>query len=315
MAKIILVCPFCQTKLETPDANVGRDGQCPACEKIFEITPREGARGGTAAGAGRLAGAREYEYQENNALVATVAVGVCLILLILSTFLRWGSQYGKLVEYLPGIRITFLAVSLACLSFFIFSAVGGKSLMPAVIVSGAWGTVAVLWSWGIWYSVHKIISGTDVAAVQESLKSELAIKGGVLLPLVAGLLLTASSAFVVVITKESSTFQRLGFFTAIAQLLAVILGIVVIAAHVRPAIAQRAGTVQAAESGRPARARPERQQPPPNEEPAAVRERPERASQPAEPTPEPEPEPAKPDEAQPGIGFGLTPDEGPRGRE
>ena len=37
MAIIVFNCPFCDTKVETPEENVGREGQCPGCQKISRI--------------------------------------------------------------------------------------------------------------------------------------------------------------------------------------------------------------------------------------------------------------------------------------
>jgi hypothetical protein len=277
MAKIVLVCPFCQKKLETPDGNIGRDGQCPACEKIFEITAPERSRAAGPAGGeagGWLAGAGEFEYRDTTALAATVAVAIAVGLLIASTFLPWGAPYGRLAPYLAGVKAAVLAASVACCAFFLFSLAGGKSLMPAAMVSGAWGTVVVVWTWGIWFFAHR-----TVGDLIDSARPEFVIKGGLFASLGAGLLAAVAAVYVCMHGKTDSTFNRLGFFTLAAQLCALIVGLLAVSVQVRAFVAEASKNVrqpvEAVVPDReppPVRAAPDRSLPPkPNATPQSRR--------------------------------------------
>jgi len=243
MAKIVLVCPFCQKKLETDAGNVGRDGQCPACEKVFEITATEPAGALTAVGAG----AREYEYQDMGALVAVGAVGVALLLLVASTFTSWTPSYGKLAAHLAGVKTAVLAVSLACCAFLVFSAAGGKSLMPAVIVSGAWGMVVIVWTWGVWFVVHGAVQ-----QVAEAVRRDFALNAGLFLTLGAAVLVVLAAVYVYVQVKADTTYDRLGVLMVVADLVAVILALLAVGLNVRPAVGKLVQTVEPAEERAPA---------------------------------------------------------------
>jgi hypothetical protein len=278
VAKIVLVCPFCQKKVETDDTNVGRDGQCPACEKIFEITAPAAsapARSGSTAGAGWSGGANEFEYRDSNALVATIAVGVALLLLAGSTFAAWAPSHSRLADYVPMPQAVVLAASALCCAFFAFSALGGKSLMPALIISGAWGILAAIWAWAIHFFTNGIARD-----LTETSRRAFSLSPGLFLAMGAGLLVMGASLFAYRQVKAGSTFERLGFFMLFAMLLAIVLGFVIAGAGVRPAVAELAQGLQHPETAeeRPPAGRPPRGRRPPaaREEPAEEQTRPER---------------------------------------
>ena len=93
MAIILFKCPFCGKKVETSEDNVGREGLCPGCEKIFEIPEPPGKKEAPRAarptlGIGFLAGGPP-EYQELGALIGVAIVALGLAAISASAFLPW----------------------------------------------------------------------------------------------------------------------------------------------------------------------------------------------------------------------------------
>ena len=78
MARVVIECPSCNTRLETSSDNVGRDGQCPACEEIFSIPPASGV--GTVSGRRTaLKTSAAAEYQDFSVLFEpTMCQGECM---------------------------------------------------------------------------------------------------------------------------------------------------------------------------------------------------------------------------------------------
>ncbi len=315
MAKIVLVCPFCQEKLETADGNIGRDGQCPHCKEVFEIKPQ------TQPGA-VSAPSTEYEYLDNNTLAAIFAVMLTLVLLMLSTFVRWVGYHASLGNYITGVKSAVFGVSLACCAFFAFSLVGRKSLMPAVIVSGAWGLCVAVWTWGIRFFVGRAAAGADGV-----LQTALAAKAGLLLALLAGLLVCGTAVFVYSQARVRASYEKLGVCMLAAVLGATILGMLLISMQVRPTVARIAeatpaggesepdadGPQGAVEPGPPPE--PDKQ---PDTEPAENVEPPEPvepAPKPVEPPEPPQREPQPEPEPDPDAVPFIPADEGMRGPE
>jgi hypothetical protein len=274
MATIVVVCPFCQKRLETSDSNAGRDGQCPACEKVFEIAPLQRPKAAAGVQAAGAAG-QESEYQDTSALVSLILVGVGLVLMVMASLSPWADPYGKLAGFAPAQKMVILAVSAACCAFLVVSLMGGKSLMPAAIVSSAWGTVALVWSWGIWHNVNQAIIRAGAVEVQASLRSQVGIKGGLVFTLVAAVFVVGASLYAYFQCKGRSTFPRLGTFMFAAECVALVVGLLIVRLYVQPGVQDRIKAVPVQESPAPTpapkEAPPAAEEPAPKEPPAETR--------------------------------------------
>jgi hypothetical protein len=238
MAKIQLVCPSCNRKLETDRDNAGRDGLCPSCEHIFEIP--ESSSSASVPVVGRSAGSREYEYDNPSALAGAMGAGICLLALTASAFLNWAAAEGPVSNFLAGQRAAIGMVSFVCFLMVLVSFLGRKSLVPAVFVSGAWGVAAFMWAMGIKMSVAKAAAagseGVDVRMVG----------GSIYLTVVAALLLLAAAVYVLLQVRRG-TFRRPGLHFGGLLLLAVICSSILVWTHVKPTLQSHVGRTQALE--------------------------------------------------------------------
>jgi hypothetical protein len=131
-----LVCPFCGKHLRTDRVHAGREGLCPKCDKVFELPgPRE-----------EEAKSEEApEYGSSVVLTLTGGVGLALAFLAASSLLVWSRFTGAEELFLGAQKLAIVVGSLACLGAIAVSLAGRKSLLPAVLVSGAWGITAAVW--------------------------------------------------------------------------------------------------------------------------------------------------------------------------
>lgn len=256
MAKVVLVCPFCQKKLETSEENVGREGQCPGCENVLPIRAKQSAPTPGAqvplAGEGWLAGTPEYEYQDMPALSGAAGVAVCLVLLIVGAAKPWVKPLRLGADFLPAARMVFVACSLACCVFLIVSFLARKSLVPAVLAAAAWGTVAFLWVGGVLHSIHQAVTSARGTFVEKLVRDSVAMRGAVYWTLVAALLLVAASVYFYCQSRDTDTFRRIGLFFVLTHILAALVGLAIVFLHVKPAIEERvpAGEAESAPEAR-----------------------------------------------------------------
>jgi hypothetical protein len=225
---IVFKCPFCEEKLETSDENVGREGQCANCERIFEIPDlRPGARSAAAprAGGGWLSEGTP-EYAEPRALVGTAGIGLGLGLLILAGLADWVGANSFLAPYVAGERLYLVLGSAACLLFLALSFLTRKSLVPAILAGGGWGLLALVWVGGLWQQLTNLaVPGRTAGA---------ALGGAAYLAVLAAVLAAGASLFVYFQIKDLHVLDRLGVFLFAVYVVGAAGGLFVVGRHVRP---------------------------------------------------------------------------------
>jgi len=240
MAKVLLVCPFCQKRLETSEGNVGREGQCPACENVFPVTPQERRGPGIPAvqvGGETLLGAlQEFEYREMPVLASALAVAVCLVLLFLASLLPWVGGGRALSNLMPGEQIAFSVVTAACCLCMLVSFLSRKSLVPAVLLATAWGTTALIWTGGILRGVYEAVKAAQDTPLAKEISSRMGLSGNIYIALALGLLTALAGFYFYYQCKDSDTFRRLGAFLMATEVAAVLAGLVIVSLHVSPMI-------------------------------------------------------------------------------
>jgi hypothetical protein len=243
MARVLLVCPFCQKRLETSEENVGREGQCPACENVFPVTHQQGRAPGIPAigGADVTQGAlQEYEYREMTVLVSVGAVAVCLGLLVIGSLLPWVKPARIASDFMPSEQMGVLVVTLACCVYMLLSFLSRKSLVPAVLTSAAWGTVVLIWTGGILQALYGVVQAAQNTPLAKDINDRIGLNVGIYVALAAGLLTTIAGVYFYYQSKESDTFGRLGAFLVATQVAAVLAGVLIVTMHAGPAIRSHA---------------------------------------------------------------------------
>ena len=243
MARVLLTCPKCDKKLETAEENVGREGQCPGCENIFPIAaPDRAAPAGAplrVRGTGWLAQADDYEYQEMTALSGVGAVFVGLLLLAGASTMRWTPSWALAGDFMAWERTLFLVISVACAAFLAVSFLARKSLVPAAILGGAWGTMAVIWSFGMLQIFNGIVSDFRKAGLPQPRIESVQIEWGIYLTVGAGFLTLAGGIYFFSQNRDSNTFRRIGTFFVTAQVVAAAVAVLLLLAHANPGIRAR----------------------------------------------------------------------------
>jgi hypothetical protein len=239
MAKIRLVCPFCDMKVETSDDNVGREGQCPGCENVFRVTdPRKGGgllreeTTGWGAGAPR-------EYQDGATMGGVVAAAVGLLILAIVGFLSWTRRTAptRVADLILGQSMPFAVVSIVCLAIMVVSVLGRKSLMPAVMVSGAWGMICGFWIASAWGALGREANGMIL-----------------LTGLLGAALVVGSVIWIFYQAKQIGAYPRMGVVIITLLVVGFVVGGMVYKLHVEPEIRER----MPRELRRPAGSRPGR---------------------------------------------------------
>jgi uncharacterized membrane protein YjjB (DUF3815 family) len=238
MARVLLVCPSCHKRLETSDQNVGRDGQCPACQNVFPVVPapRAAPAGPLIAvpGEGWLGAAGEYEYHAMNALLGVGIVALCLLLLIAASSGWWVKPYRIGADFVPGDRAVVFAVSVACMAYLAMSFVARKSLVPAVLLTAAWGTAATIWTGGILTSIHSAVKAAAVTNSQ--VLDQVGMTTNIYFALALGILTLIAGVYFYYQCRDSDTFQRIGAFLLATQFIAITVALMVVFTHVKPAV-------------------------------------------------------------------------------
>ncbi len=224
MASIVIECPSCSDKLETAEANIGRDGECPACGAIFEIQPPE-RFGGTAAAPERAL----EEYQDSETLASAGGVAVCLVLLAGSAYLQWADPGGAAGSFVGGEKFLILLVSVACGAFMAVSAATESSLIPSVMLCGGWGMIATIWTGGLLISLRSIGEGAGGG-------SDFAPRLGLYVATVVSLLLVAATALAYYRFSNLRSDRHLGIFVVSTETVGALAGLLVVLRHVSPAL-------------------------------------------------------------------------------
>jgi len=231
MAKLYAECPFCHAHLETDGANEGRQGQCPHCENVFEIRPA-GRKGRSDAGV-------PAEYTDKAVVVMALTAALFLIVLAASSLLSWSASLDPTREaFLAGQKTTIGGVSLVCSAFVIVSLLGRKSMVPSVLVSGAWGLAAVIWIVGL------------LVALKGGQDSPGAVQSGLYLGLVTACVLLVLGAYLLLQFRGGDIFAGIGVFSAAVYLAALVAGALAVALTVRPALCGEAAEGRGEETRR-----------------------------------------------------------------
>jgi hypothetical protein len=277
VAIIVFKCPFCGKKVETPEDNVGREGLCPGCQKIFEIpepAKREATRAPrSAVGIGFLAGGPP-EYQELGALIGATAVLLGLLFIAVTTFLPWVQPGTDLVPLIAPQKGYILFASAACFIFMAISVGTRKSLVPALLSGAGWGMFALIWIGSLWHMLGKAHSASSVKP---------GIEAGLYLAVFACLVAIAGAVFFYYQVRDGAVMSNFGFFLVSTQVVALTMALVLAEHSLKPILGAPPADTQAVE--KPAPKPPAR---PPKAQPA---EQPAEAAQPAE---QPAAQPAEP---------------------
>ncbi|MHC4479630.1 MAG: hypothetical protein ACYS1C_01465 [Planctomycetota bacterium] len=204
MARVLLVCPSCQKKLETLEENV----------------------------------VREYEYQEGGALWSVLAVMGALVLLLVAASLRWSYPQRIGEHFIRAERLVFLVASVLCCVFFALSFLGGKSLVPATLVSVAWGTLAAVWAGGLIQTVRGVVRDAQGTPLEERITQGVALGAGVYVAVLAGILTFAAAIFFYYRCRDSYSFRHVGAMLFTLEAVAVVAGLLIVFLHVKPNIRQ-----------------------------------------------------------------------------
>jgi hypothetical protein len=276
MARLVVTCPECGTRLETAVDDVGRDGQCPACESIFAIRAPTGD-----VFPSRSLG-HVLEYQNISGLAIPSALVCGLLLMTAASLSHWVEPLGDAAELAGTVRSAVLGVSLACLLFIAVSAASRMTFAPAVLVGGTWGVAASCWLFGFARCLD--------AGVRTS--SSFAPFTGIYVALAASLSLVGSAAYGYVQYRRVHSLRRPTTLFLSAACLGLLLGLGLLGRHTAPlcdAAVDRARTRQAqeeaaaAQKARSARERTLPQTQPPAPPPGGTQPEPVPA---APPTPE-----------------------------
>ncbi len=158
MAIILFRCPYCSKKVETSEDNVGREGLCPGCQKIFEIpepAKKDAARAVRTSGGIGLGVADAPEYGDLAVLLGVGAVALGAAGVLAATFLPWLQAWAHAGDLMAAQKSLLIAGSGVCLAFLLVSALARKSLMAPALTGAAWGMFALVWAASIARAVGK----------------------------------------------------------------------------------------------------------------------------------------------------------------
>jgi len=229
VAIILFKCPFCGKKVETPEDNVGREGLCPGCHKIFEIPKPTQAEASRAPRGGQdtsWLSAGPPEYQEMPVLIGVGALALGLAALGATTFLTWLRPGVEQQAFVSVEKTYILLGSALCLAFILLSAVTRRSLMPCALTGAGWGMFALIWIGGIWRTMVEVAEGSGGTG---SL-----VASGMYLAMGACLLAIAGAVFVWYQVRDGMILSRFGFFFLVVQVAALFGALMVVGRHVKP---------------------------------------------------------------------------------
>ena len=231
MAIIMFKCPFCGKKVETPEDNVGREGLCPGCQKIFEVPEpgkKETARAARPTASAGFLASGEPEYKELGAIIGAAIVALGLAAIAGTTTFLWVAPWAGSAQAVAIEKNYIIFGSAACAVFMVVSAATRKSLVPAVLTGAGWGMFALVWLGTIWRTLEK-------AAHANSAKSD--VSSGLYLAMLAGLIAIAGAVFFYYQVRDSGVMGRLGLFLVATQVVALAMALVLAQHHLKPALA------------------------------------------------------------------------------
>ncbi len=238
MARAVVVCPSCSNKLETDARNIGREGLCPDCEEVFTI-PDTAPPVSRISGGGRF-GRLPAEYGDFWAISGVVLVAVTLLALLGSTMMDWIDPTSPAAEYVAWHQRIVLAVTVACTSGLIFSALTRKSFAPVVLLSCLWGSAAFVFLTGMLRRMETIAA---TPTVDSRIARTFYATTGLYVGSVAAVLLVAASFYTWYQCRSTGSVRWYGLFMVIAFVVGVFLGLHVVRNEVHPALDDLSGVV------------------------------------------------------------------------
>jgi hypothetical protein len=244
MAKTVIVCPSCGKKLETDRDNIGREGQCPACEKVFTV-PEAQAGGGSVPG--RWRGDLPPEYENLWVLSGVALMGIALLLLIGSTFLLWINPNSPAADYMAWQKTLILVISVSCLGSLLFSALTRKSFAPTVLLAAAWGPAAGVCMAGMLRHMETIVEtarerGFDATA-QIRVGLTFTPHSGLYMAAIAGVLLVVAAVYAWYQYRSIKTVKWFLPFLLVSIVLGFFVGLYVLNNHLKPSLSELSGVM------------------------------------------------------------------------
>ncbi len=233
MAIILFKCPYCGKKVETSEDNVGREGLCPGCQKIFEIpepAKKDAPRAVRPSVGIGLGAADAPEYGDLAVLLGVGAVALGVAGVLAATFLPWLQAWTHAGDLMAAQKSLLIAGSGVCLAFLLVSALARKSLMAPALTGAAWGMFALVWAASIARAVGKAIPAGDHSPVAL----------GVYVAIGAGAFAVVGAMFIYYQVRDSSVMEKFGLFLVVTQVV-VLVGALALASHsLKPALASLA---------------------------------------------------------------------------
>jgi hypothetical protein len=291
VAIILFRCPYCGKKVETSEDNVGREGLCPGCQKIFEIpmpdakAPARAAR--PAVGLG-LAGGAPLEYEDPVILIGVGIVALGLLGLLGVSFLDWVRAGSPAAQLVGVAKVEVLVGAAVSLAFLAISALTRSNLMPSALAGGAWGMFSLIWTGTVWRTLGSSQGASPVAS-------------GTYLAMAAAIVAILGAAFVYYQVHSGTVMERFGLFLVVTQVAALAAALLLASHYLKPGLSaglpQPAPVVQ--QPVQPAPRQPAARQPAPRGAPAA-RQQPAAEGQPGAEAPAEGEKPAEEPQGQQG---------------
>lgn len=242
MAKTVIVCPSCGKKLETDRDNIGREGQCPACEEVFTIPE---AHAGAGAVPGRWLGDLPPEYENLWVLSGVVLIALALVLMMGSTLADWVSPECPALAYLGWHKTLLVAVSGTCLAVLVLSALTRKSFAASVLLASVWATLSAVWLAGMLRRMDTIEqTGRDMwfgEGVQVRAALTFAPQAGLYVAAIGAVFLFGAAVYAWYQYRDVKTVRFFGLFLAICVAMGFFLGVYVFNHHVGPSLDELSG--------------------------------------------------------------------------
>jgi len=244
MAKTVIVCPSCGKKLETDVDNIGREGQCPACEEVFNIPDRRAGGGATV---GRWDGDLPPEYENLWVLSGVALIAVALLLLIGSTLLLWVNPDCPAADYMAWQKALVLAISATCLGALISSGLTRKSFAAVVLLVGAWGPAAAVCLAGMLRHMETIVETAKKRGFGTGARIRPGLTftphAGLYLGAIASVLLLAAAIYTYYQYRGTKTVKWFLPFLLVSIVLGFFGGLYALSGHVKPSLDELSGVM------------------------------------------------------------------------
>ncbi|MFO7959266.1 MAG: hypothetical protein R6X33_19450 [Candidatus Brocadiia bacterium] len=242
MAKTVIVCPSCGKKLETDRDNIGREGQCPACEKVFTVPDTQAGGGSTP---GRWRGDLPPEYENLWVLSGVALIALVLVLMMGSTMADWVSPECPALGYLGWQKTLLVAVSGTCLAVVVLTALTRKSFAASVLLVSAWATLSAVWLAGMLRRMDTIEQAAREMWFGEGVQVRAALtfapQAGLYAAAMGAVFLFGAAVYAWYQYRDVKTVRFFGLLLAICVVLGFSLGMYAFNNHVGPSLDELSG--------------------------------------------------------------------------